>query len=142
MTNRECECQEVSPADATECRVVIGLAIAGLLGYDINKRYERYRAESLGIAHELGADLGALHNIARAKMLYRGTTITLPRGRYGHPPHGRYWCRRNDGTLFEDHVVGPGEYTVGSTDGFRRRDNKRWTVAHIQVGQQVWTVAN
>jgi hypothetical protein len=120
-------------------RVAAGKEIAAALGESQN--VSDLRCESLAIARELGAPLAVLREISRAVRVARAPEIQLPRGRYGSCSRGRDWCRDEYGRFHDDHVVGPGKYSVGSTDGFHRRDRTEWRVRHIQVGPQTWTMA-
>lgn len=78
----------------------------------------------------------------------QGLTVELPAGKYEHLSRGRGWARKGRGDRVEwgDRVrdgyrVGPGRWTVGSTDGFARKSSTDWDVEHVQVGTQTWTLA-
>lgn len=106
------------------------------------------RKESLEIAADLGADDATLKTLAEAVRLRRRDTILLP-AKYAHTSRGKAWCRKGrgdnaewgerDGNAFE---VGPGDWTVFSSDGFRREQRVEWEVRHVQVGDQTWTIAD
>lgn len=128
---------EAAKAEKTAIQIEIGKDIAGKLGVAVTDS----RAVSLAIASELGAGLSTLRAVAGASLLARNGEIKLPRGRFANLSRGRGWCRCSDGTFFADHIVGPGKYAVGSSDGFSRKDRVRWTVQHITVGEQTWTTA-
>jgi hypothetical protein len=106
------------------------------------------RKESLKIAADLGADDEVLKVLAEATRVRRKDTILLP-AKYAHTSRGKAWCRKGrgdsaewgerEGNAFE---VGPGAWTVFSSDGFRREKRVEWEVEHVQVGDQTWTVAD
>lgn len=107
------------------------------------------RVESIKLAIELGADDDTLFAIAGAVRCSRKLTIILPAGRYEHLSRGRGWARQGSGSnavwgerADVGYRVGPGKWVVGSTDGFNRKSSVNWTVKNINVGDQVWTVAN
>lgn len=120
----------------TAARTAKGKEIAAQLGETVSD----VRAVSVAIAQDLGADLATLRAIISASRVSRKDTITLPRGRYGTCSRGRDWCRSSDGEFYDDHEVGPGKYTVGSSDGFSRKEKTPWTVEHITVGEKTWTI--
>ena len=101
-------------------------------------------------AIELGAPAKTLRAILDADRLKRAPYIVLPAGRYDHLSRGRGWARKGTGATVEwgdKHengwkVATPGVWTVGSTDGYNRKENKKYTVKHLQVGDQTWTIAN
>lgn len=107
------------------------------------------RRESLAIALGLGADDATLARLRDATRLARRPTIILPPGRYEHCSRGRGWARMGRGSdvtwgerVDTGYQVGPGRWTVGSTDGFSRKKDVVWDVEHIAVGDQTWTVAS
>jgi hypothetical protein len=109
------------------------------------------RRESLIIALGLGADDSTLVRLRDAGRLDRSgrRTVDLPPGRYEHCSRGRGWARRGrgDSAVWGERVdagyrVGVGRWTVGSTDGFSRKSSEDWTVEHIRVGTETWTVAS
>lgn len=107
------------------------------------------RQASLARAIELGASDALLAQLRGARKIHRNsTTIVLPRGRYMGLSRSRGWarCGRGDGATWGEEVqggyrVGAGNWIVWSTDGFRRKDRTKWTVRHVQVGTETWTVA-
>lgn len=75
-------------------------------------------------------------------------TICLPPHRYEGLSRGRGWARKGRGANAEwgertdgGYRVGPGRWTVGGNDGFSRKGEVIWTVEHIRVGEETWTVA-
>lgn len=107
------------------------------------------RNESLRLAVEAGADRATLELIADAIRVSRGPEITLPRGRYGHCSRATGWARKGRGDSAEwgertdtGYRVGPGNWLVHSSDGFRRSDRVTWVVRHVTVGTATWTVAS
>lgn len=104
------------------------------------------RRETLTRAIELGADRKTLVVLRDAVRVNRASTIVLPQGRFANLSRGRGWCRKGKGASAEwadadEHRVGPGKWVVGSSDGFSRKQQTPWTVEHVQVGAQTWTVA-
>jgi hypothetical protein len=106
------------------------------------------RRETLTIAQAKGATLQVLHAIANAPRVSKSDTIILPSLRYENLSRGRGWARKGKGLdaiwgerTDKGYRVGPGRWTVGATDGFSRKDSCTWTVKHVQVGSEVWTVA-
>ena len=78
--------------------------------------------------------------IAEANRVSTNSTITLPAGRYENLSRGKGWCRLGSGSSAEWatktdsgywSVDTPGKWTVGSTDGFKRKDQTPWTVAKV-----------
>lgn len=110
------------------------------------------RRESIAQAVALGAKRETLRMIATAARVSRGSTIHLPTGRYYSTSRGKSWCRKGKGdeAKWAEVVPGkghcvtePGRWSVGSDDGFRRRETPTiWDVEQIKVGEQTWTVAN
>lgn len=109
------------------------------------------RRESLVLAIELGADAETLAQIRDARRLSRTDAIVLPAGRLQHLSRGRGWCRsgRRDSAKWADRtdnddyrVDEPGVWIVGCSDGFSRKDETKWRVSHVTVGEQTWTIAN
>lgn len=73
----------------------------------------------------------------------------LPPHRFESLSRGSGWCRKGKGdsaTWGErtdgGYRVGPGRWIVGGNDGFRRKGSDEWTVEHVTVGGQIWTVAS
>ena len=107
------------------------------------------RRESLTIAASLGADVQTLAKLRDATRLARKASIIIPCVRYETLSRGRGWCRcgRGDSASWGERVyngykVGPGTWIVFGSDGFSRSDRVPWTVRHIQVGDQTWTMAD
>jgi len=131
--------QERKEQEEYEAKVQVGAEIMKELGVSY---YTKARAVSIYLARKKGADFKTLLKLAKAEKLSRRDWIELDRGPYDHLSRGRGWCRRKDGVFFNDYKVGPGEYTVGSTDGFRRTKRFNYKVEHVKVGDEVWTIAN
>ena len=107
------------------------------------------RRESLARASELGADRMTLMMLVQASRVSRRDTIVLPSGKYEHLSRGKGWARKGRGNTAEwgeredgGYRVGPGRWTVGSSDGFSRKSSIDWTVKHVCVGVETWTVAS
>lgn len=106
------------------------------------------RQESLDIAVGLGADDATIAVLRAATRLNRGTTIVLP-ARYAGLSRARGWARCGRGSdarwgeaVDSGYRVGPGRWTVYSSDGFRREVRTEWRVRHVTVGAATWTVAD
>lgn len=108
------------------------------------------RKETLVRAIELGASDDVLETLRDALRIHRNSqTIVLPALRYEHLSRGRGWARKGRGRevtwgerVDGGYQVGPGRWTVGATDGFSRKDSCDWSVKHVQVGSETWTIAN
>src|SRR5690606_24636110 len=107
------------------------------------------RRESLRLAIEAGAPRKTLEQIAEAVRVKRCDTITLPPGRYERLSRGRGWARKGKGASAEwgervdgGYRVGPGRWSVGSSDGFNRKSSTDWSVEHVAVGSETWTIAS
>jgi hypothetical protein len=107
------------------------------------------RIERLARAIELGATDAALEAICDAKRTSMTDTIVLPVQRYENLSRGRGWARKGRGSTAvwgerDDggYRVGPGRWTVGGNDGFSRKGEDEWTVKHVTVGTEIWTVAS
>jgi len=107
------------------------------------------RRESLAVAISLGADATTLATLADAVRVSRKETVLIPQGRFARLSRGKGWCRSGKGAGASwaelegnEYRVGPGKYVVGSNDGFTRKEQTDWTVSHVQVGTQTWTVAS
>lgn len=107
------------------------------------------RRESLTRAVELGADDDTLVALCDALRVSRSDSIVLPAHRLENLSRGRGWARKGsrDSAVWGERTdkgyrVGPGRWTVGGNDGFRRKGEDTWTVAHVPVGPQTWTVAS
>lgn len=106
------------------------------------------RLQSLTIAHPHVSD-GDFARISNAMRVSRKDTIVLPAHRFELLSRGRGWARkgRGDSAQWGERVdngyrVGAGRWTVGGNDGFSRKGEDTWTVEHVQVGTNVWTIAN
>lgn len=107
------------------------------------------RRESLEIAVELGADDETLEKLAQATRLSRGDRLRI-NTRFGGLSRGKAWGRRGSGDQVEwaekdggTVYLTPGQWTVGSSDGFRRKETATdWHVEHVRVGDQVWTIGS
>jgi hypothetical protein len=107
------------------------------------------RVETLRIALALGATPPAIRALACALRVAREDTIALPAHRYEGLSRGKGWARRGKGPDAEwgervggEYRVGVGKWIVGGNDGFKRKGEDTWTVEHVRVGTQVWTVAS
>ncbi len=107
------------------------------------------RIETLKKAIELGADDTTLEILCDANRVGRGETVVLPAHRYEGLSRGKGWARKGRGTnaiwgerVSNGYRVGPGNWTVGGNDGFSRKGETTWTVKHVRVGDQIWTVAS
>lgn len=105
------------------------------------------RLETLTIAHPL-VDDALFARLANALRVARTATIVLPAHRYEGLSRGRGWARRGRGGSAEwgertdkGYRVGPGRWTVGGSDGYSRKGEDTWTVEHVAVGAETWTVA-
>lgn len=106
------------------------------------------RRESLSLAHPL-VDDETFRAISDALRCARGATIVLPAHRFENLSRGRGWARKGRGNSAEwgereenGYRVGPGRWTVGGNDGFSRKKEDVWTVRHVTVGADTWTIAN
>ena len=104
--------------------------------------------ELLADAHALECSDEVFKQIADAHHVGQGLTVELPLGKYEHLSRGRGWARKGRGDRVawgertrDGYTVGPGRWTVGSTDGFSRKSSVDWWVEHVQVGAQTWTLA-
>lgn len=86
--------------------------------------------------------------LACATVISEESTIILPPGRYDHCSRAKCWARQGKGpnAVWGDKVkngyeVGPGKWTVGSSDGFKRSEQKNWEVHVIKVGSDTWLAA-
>jgi hypothetical protein len=108
------------------------------------------RRETLERAIALGATQKSLESLRDAVRVCRRDTIGLPQGRYASCSRGKSWCRkgRGDSAMFVyleangEYRVGPGRWTVGSNDGFNRKEQTPWHVKHVKVGTETWTIAS
>lgn len=104
------------------------------------------RKETLYKARELGADEKTCRKIANATRVSTGETIPIET-RYGSKSRGKCWGRNADGEWAEKDegtvFLTPGKWTVGSDDGFNRKENAvKWTVKTLKVGDQTWLIAD
>lgn len=106
------------------------------------------RFETLSIAHEI-VDDATFKRIGDASRCARKPTVVIPRHRFEGLSRGRGWARKGRGNNVEwgereenGYRVGPGKWTVGGNDGFSRKGENIWTVEHVQVGDQIWTIAS
>lgn len=101
-------------------------------------------------AYELGASRATLETLRDACRVAKGETIVLPPSRLEGLSRGRGWARLGKGTNVQwgervdgGYRVGPGKWSVGGTDGFKRKEAIPWTVKHVTVAPGiVWTVAD
>jgi hypothetical protein len=107
------------------------------------------RAQTLAIAMLSGATDATLVAIRDANRVSRTDTVVLPAYRYERLSRGRGWarCGKGDSAKWGERAdggyrVGPGKWSVGATDGYQRKGADEWSVEHVRVGQEVWTVAN
>lgn len=116
---------------------------------EITPKHDK-RKESLLLAHEKGVDDETLRMLAKANLLNRKSHITLPAGRLEGLSRGRGWCRFRKGSDAEwgERVDGgykvthPGRWIVGHNDGFSRKKEDVWSVRHVSVGDEIWTIAD
>lgn len=106
------------------------------------------RLESLTIAHPL-VDDATFAALVTAMNVARKDTVTLPVQRFENLSRGRGWARkgRGDSAVWGERTekgyrVGPGRWTVGGQDGFSRKGEVAWTVKHVTIGTETWTIAN
>lgn len=123
----------------------IGKAIAAAMGVTVSDA----RAKNLGKAREAGAKLVALRTLVDAVRVSSTATIILPPGKYAGLSRGHGWARmgQGDSVVWGESVdggyrVGPGKWSVGSSDGSSRKSDTPWVVKHIRVGDAIWTVAS
>lgn len=100
-------------------------------------------------AHEAGVSDEVFGRIVRAMRVARGESVVLPAGKYEGLSRGRGWARQGHGSSAvwgeresTGYRVGAGRWSVGSTDGFKRKDEVLWTVSHVTVGAETWTIAD
>lgn len=105
------------------------------------------RLETLTIAHPL-VDDALFAEISNALRVSRGAKVRLPAHRFEGLSRGRGWARKGKGAAAEwgerdgsVYIVGPGKWTIGGDDGFRRKGADEWKVTHVRVGDQTWTIA-
>jgi hypothetical protein len=119
-------------ADATTA----GHAIAARLGLTVSDA----RAKTLVRCADAGATDAQLKAIASAELANSYGKIKLPAHRYEMLSRGRGWCRSADGVFANDRdgslyvVTEPGQWTVGASDGFSRKDKTTYRVQRMQIG--------
>lgn len=87
--------------------------------------------------------------VLEAHRFSAGDHILLPSGRYDNLSRGRGWCRLGRGPdaqwAHDDgdgYIVSKtGTWTVGSTDGFSRKENLTYKVKKLKVGSSVCWIA-
>lgn len=106
------------------------------------------RLKTLTIAHPSVND-ATFAMISNALRVSRKSTTILPSHRFENLSRGRGWARQGRGSDVSwgertdgGYRVGPGKWVVGGNDGFSRKGQVEWTVAHVMVGGAVWTIAN
>lgn len=114
-----------------------------------NEEISDFRRESLEIACDMDVSDVVFKTLVDAIRVRRATTIILPPLHLESLSRGRGWARQGRGSnaVWGERVdggyeVGPGRWTVGATDGFKRKKSETWNVRHIQVGTDTWTIAN
>lgn len=141
MSEQEIYYHEASP-ETVEARIA-------RLQSRIERALSAPRIESLHLAHAAGVDDDTFVQLAKAARLARKATIVLPAHRFEGLSRGRGWARKGtgDSAVWGERVeggyrVGPGRWSVGGHDGFSRKGSETWTVTHIAVGADTWTVAS
>jgi hypothetical protein len=97
------------------------------------------RVDAVVRAAETGPSPRDLKKIAEAIRCGTGSRVVLPRGQYDHLSRGRGWCRHGSGSdaVWAESSEGgwaatlPGTWTVGTSDGFKRKDTVVWTVETV-----------
>lgn len=103
----------------------------------IDRTNPERRAGILAIAAANGASIAHLARIADAPYASIGDTVAVGT-RYGHKSRGKAWARqgsssnpiwakKSGGTVY----LTPGIWTVGSDDGFGRKETVEWTVSVV-----------
>src|SRR5690606_9390832 len=103
----------------------------------IDRTNPQRRAGVLAIAAANGASIAQLARIAAALYAVIGDAVPIAT-RYGYKSRGKAWARqgsgnniiwakKNGGTVY----LTPGNWTVGSDDGFRRKESVEWTVCLV-----------
>jgi len=103
----------------------------------IDRTNPERRAGILAIAAANGASIADLALIADAPYASIGDTVAVGT-RYGHKSRGKawarqgsgsnvVWARKSEGTVY----LTPGIWTVGSDDGFGRKETVEWTVSVV-----------
>lgn len=106
------------------------------------------RLADLTIAHPL-VDDATFAKISDAPRYSKTDTVIIPMHKLATLSRGKGWARLGQGknvTWGErcngGYRVGPGHWTVGGDDGFSRKGQIEWTVEHVTVGSETWTVAS
>jgi len=107
------------------------------------------RVACLTRAHEIGVDDATFRTLCEStRCPSQAPTIVLPQHKYEGMSRGKGWCRQGQGKSAVwgerergGYRVGPGHWIVGGNDGFARKGQTEWTVEHVQVGTETWTVA-
>lgn len=111
------------------------------------------RMERMERAHSLGVSDADFALLVRAKRTSDSDSIVLPAGRFEGLSRGKGWARLGSGgsaewgervrkgARVEGYRVGAGQWIVGSTDGFARKEQTGWDVRSIRVGGTTWLVA-
>ena len=103
----------------------------------LNRTNPQRRAGILAIAAANGASIADLARIAAAPYASIGDTVAVAT-RFGHLSRGKAWARqgkgskvtwakKSGGTVY----LTPGIWTVGSDDGFGRKEASEWTVSLV-----------
>ena len=100
------------------------------------------RATTLRLAIEAGADESLCRRIAEARRVRRSGAELAVETRYGHLSRAKCWgrdtsgrwARKDGGTVY----LTEGLWTVGSDDGYRRKERETWAVVAVQVGNETW----
>ena len=131
--------------NTTQVADAVDSMLSDILG---SRKISDLRTESVRIAIQNGADRGTIEAIRDATLVARRATIVIPT-RYLLLSRGRGWARqgrgpeaiwgKQDGFGFR---VGAGEWTVFSSDGFSRDVKVEWSVRHINVGTETWSLAD
>jgi len=122
------------------------------LGLSPEKSFkEGYRKTQMDDLEEanLLVDDATFEKIASALIISKEDSILLPPGRYDHCSRGKGWCRkgRGDSAMWgEQHKNGyvvhfPGLWVIGSSDGFKRKNETKWQVSEVTVGSATWMLA-
>lgn len=103
----------------------------------IDRTDPRRRAGMLAIASANGATIAELARIAAAPYASVGDTVAVGT-RFGHLSRGKVWARQGKGAAVvwakksggTVHLT-PGNWTVGSDDGYKRKERVGWTVSLV-----------
>lgn len=103
----------------------------------IDRTDPRRHAGILAIAAANGATIAQLARIAAAPYVSNGDTVAVGT-RFGHLSRGKAWARQGSGSnaVWAKKSGGtvhltPGNWIVGSDDGFRRKERALWTVSAV-----------